>query len=176
MPRTTSAALDAELAKAITSVGYLVQVGFVATERWSNIGQVTWNALNWLDRPFNIEGLEFSADSALACRMTIANHDDVAGAKFRATTEHMYDIVITLYQFARGALGVLDVPVIASMVINTCTINPERVSLDLGELSTDAQFSPRRRIAPSDGFNFATPAGTVIPWGNEILTVESGNG
>jgi hypothetical protein len=174
--RTVSSALSTELANTITEVGYLVEINLASVQRWSNIGQVSWNAQTWLDRSFEIGGLDFNAESELTARLAIANHDGVAGALFIDPTESMYDLTVTIYQFARGALGASDVPLIATMAVDACRITPDRVTLDLAEVNTDAQFSPRRRIAPSEGFSFATPAGVTIPWGNETYTVEPSDG
>lgn len=173
MPRSLSAALQTELAKTITSVGYLLTVGLSTPQHWSNIGTVTWNAINWTDTDFDLSGLDFNADADLAARLTIQNLDGAAGAIFLSATEHLYDIVVTVYQFARGALAVGDVPQIATLAVDDCEITPERVTLSLTDKNVDAQVSPRRRIAPSDGFNFATPAGTILTWGNEIITLEA---
>lgn len=173
--RTVSSALSTELGKSITEIGYLVQLGLSSVARWSNIGQVSWNSQTWFDRSFQVAGLDFNADSELKARLDIANHDGVAGALLLDPSESMYDLTVTIYQFARGALAIDDVPLVATMAVDACRVTPERVTLDLTESNTDAQFSPRRRIAPPD-FAFATPAGTVIAWGNEIYTVEASDG
>lgn len=185
MPRSISSALATELAKTITSVGYLIEIGTTTIRRWSNIGQVTWNSQTWQDVDFSIDGLAFDADADLAARLIIQNLGGIAGETpstktaaeiFLSSTEHMYDITVTVYQFARGALATIDVPKIAVMAMNDCEIGLDRVSINLMESKSEAAFSPRRRISPTDGFNFATPAGAVIVWENEILTVEPSDG
>jgi hypothetical protein len=176
MPRILSSALLTELAKTVTTVGYLVQIGTTTPQRWSNIGAVTWNALAWSDMDFVVEGLEFSSDVDLTARLTVQNLDGVAAALFLSASEHLYNVVVTIYQFAHGALGVGDVPLIAVMAVDACDVGLDKVVLSLTDANVDAAFSPRRRVAPTDGFNFAAPGGTVIAWGNEILTLAPSDG
>jgi hypothetical protein len=185
MPRSVSSALATAIAQKITSVGYLIEIGTTVTRRWSNIGQVSWNSLTWQNVSFALEGLAFDADASLAANLTIQNLAGIAGESpsttkaadiFLSSTEHMYDILVTVYQFERSALAAIDVPKIAILAINDCEIGVDKVKVSLVENKSDAAFSPRRRISPTDGFYFATPAGTVLQWENEILTVEPSDG
>lgn len=172
MTRTTSAALDTELAKTISEIGYLVQVGTLTPQRWSNIGQVSWNSLTWLDKSFELTGLSFNPDEELSATLTISNHDGTAATLFNNPAEHLYDVVVVVYEFARGALSLLDVPLMGTLTVNSCEITPAKVTLQLRDQNTNAKFSPRRRICPAEGFNFATQEGLVISWNGEIYTVE----
>lgn len=176
MPRTTSAALNTQLGNTVSDVGYFVQIGLSSIQRWSNIGQETWNGQTWLERSFAVSGLNFSSEDDLSATLTIANHDGVAGALFINASEKLYNVSVTIYQFARGALAAGDVPLIATMTIVSCKIKNDTVVLTLGDIKTEAIYSPRRRISPADGFNFATPAGITIVWGGEIYITEPDNG
>jgi hypothetical protein len=68
------------------------------------------------------------------------------------------------------------VPKIAVMAVASLEVTLERVTLALVESKSATAFSPRRRVSPAFGFNFATAPGTQFAWGNQIVTIESGNG
>ena len=172
MSRTVSVALANELDNPISEPGHLVQVSLTSTLRMSDIGQVTWNALTWLERSFTITGMDWNSDSELKGTLSVANNDGVIGALVTVPAEKAYLLTVTIYYFARGALGVSDVPLMATMAVDSIQVSRDRVIFELTESNTDSRFSPRRRIAPTFGFKFATPAGTVIPWGGEIYEVE----
>jgi hypothetical protein len=176
MPRTVSSALSTELAKTITSVGYLVEIGTATPKRLSNIGTVSWNSLTWTESDFAIDGLAFDTDQPLTGSLVVQNLDGVMGAALLSSSEKMYSTVITVYQFARGALATADVPKVAVMAIATMEVSLERVSLSLVESKSATSFTPRRRVTQGFGFSFATAPGTTFQWGNEIIVLESANG
>lgn len=176
MPRTVSSALSTELAKTITSVGYLVEIGITSPKRLSNIGTVTWNSLTWTNSDFVVEGLAFDTDQPLTGSLSLQNLDGVMGAALLSSSEKMYSTLVTIYQFARGALADGDVPKVAVMAITTMEVTLERVSLSLVESKSATSFAPRRRVTPGFGFSFATAPGTTFQWGNEIITLEAANG
>lgn len=176
MPRPISSALATELAKTITSVGYLVELGLTTPMRMSNIGAVTWNSLSWADQDFAVEGLVFDADVPLTGQLSIQNLDGAIASTLLAPAEKMYDTTVTIYQFARGALAAGDVPKVAVMAIASLEVALERVTLALVEAKSATAFSPRRRVTAAFGFNFATAPGTTFQWGNEIVTIASADG
>lgn len=175
--RTVSSAFNTEIIKTVTSVGYLIDVNFPTASdlKWSNIGAVTWNSVNWLDRDFEVSGLNFDVDDELSCTITIPNlikaGETYPSAIFMGS-DKLYETPVTIYQFARGALAVADVPKMAYMVINGAKITIDKVVLSLGEYKIQGGFSPYRKINNAFGFKFCQPPGTKIIWGNEILTVE----
>lgn len=176
MPRTVSSALATELAKTITSVGYLVEIGTSTPKRLSNIGTVTWNSLTWSNSDFSVDGLAFDTDQPLTASLAIQNLDGVMGAALLSSSEKMYSTLVTIYQFARGALAAGDVPKVAVMAISTLEVTLARVSLSLVEAKSATSFTPRRRVTPAFGFSFATAPGTTFQWGNEIITLEAPDG
>lgn len=182
MPRDISSALATELAKTITTVGYLVEIGFSSVRRWSNIGQVTWNSQTWQDVDFAVDGLSFDPDAPLSATLTIPNVGIPAGesvypsALFIDPTLALTTIPITVYQFAYGALAVADVPKVAVMAIDGVDFSHAAVRIALAESKDAAAFSPRRKINTTNGFKFATPAGTVIPWQGEVFVAGPANG
>lgn len=248
--RKVSAALTTAFGQTITSVGYLVQIGFALVQRWSNIGRVLWpstavvatyavvanvctvtstahgipvgasvfcdftsggasaldadfvltaSAANtftfalvtantsgnvsfnpvWNDKDFSIDGLAFDVDAPLAATMAIQNLDGLAHPLFMGS-DKLYNTPITIYMFDRTALGSgdalgPDVPKIAQLSINGAAIALDAVTLNIVEANADANFSPRRRTASVDGFNFAVPAGTPLAWDGNILTLLDAN-
>jgi len=176
MPRSISSPLAAELAKTVTSVGYLVEIGLTTPKRLSNNGTVTWNSLTWTASDFSVEGLSFETDQVLAARLSIQNLDGVIGAALLSSSESMYETLVTIYQFERDALASGDVPKLAVMAIESLEVSVERASLALKESKAATAFTPRRRVAPAFGFYYAQAPGSSLQWGNEIITLEAGNG
>lgn len=182
MTRSISSALATELAKTITTVGYLVEIGLSSVRRWSTIGQVTWNSQTWLDVDFVIEGLSFDPDSPLTGTLTVQNLAAPAGESVRAAEIFLDSAVIpanvpvTVYQFAAGALAAGDVPNLAVMAIGGIEFSHQSVQIALEESKGAAAFSPRRRVNATNGFKFATPSDQVIVWENEIFVTSPPNG
>ncbi len=176
MPRSVSSALATELAKTITSVGYLVEIGLTTPKRLSNIGTVTWNSLTWTASDFTVEGLSFDTDQIISARLSIQNLDGVIGTALLASGEAMYETLVTVYQFARGAVAVDDVPKLAVMAVESLEVTVERATLSLKEAKAVTAFTPRRRVAPAFGFYYAAAPGSSFQWGNEIITLEAGYG
>lgn len=174
MPKSISVALQAELDKTVTSIGYLVQWNMAPIIRWSDLGDITWNSLIWVSADFKITGLRFDPEKDLEATISIQNLDNTIGALFLTT--QMADVTVDIYQVSRGALAVVDVVKLGSFAVDKSEIKIDRVIVQLVAMSSLYSFSPRRRIDPYNGFNYAMPSGSVIIWENEIATVEHENG
>lgn len=182
MPRPVSAALATEAAKVITSFGYLVELGLPSVRRWSNIGQVTYDGQTWLDVDFGLDGVSLDPDAPLGARLSVQNLAPAAGESARIA-EVLVDpavipanVTVTVYQFAYGALAAGDAPKIATMAISGIDFAHDVVTISLSESKDAASFCPRRRVNAANGFKFATPVGTVIPWEGEVFVAEAPNG
>lgn len=174
MPRTITAALAVELAKTVTSVGYLIQINASQILRWSNLGDVTYLGVPWVDVDFAIEGLSWDSDRDPECSLQIQNLDNAIAALF--LNEAMADVTVDLYQFARGALASGDASQLARFVLGNTKIKLDKLEVPLIGQSSLSEFSPRRRIDQVNGFYFALPRGTQLVWENEILIAEPENG
>lgn len=179
--RTISSALNTELTRNTTSVGYLMNVNFPTASdlNWSNIGAVTWNSISWQDRDFQVIGLNFDVEEQLSATIKIPNltkSGETLPSDIFLGNDKLYDAPVTIYQFARGALALADVPKIAYLAINGAKINANEVVLTLGEFKLQGGFSPVRKINNTFGFKFCQPPGTRIVWGGEILVVGEKNG
>jgi hypothetical protein len=177
VPRVISAALSAQFAQTVTSVGYLVHIGFSSPVYWSNIGTVQYpsGGQTWTDKSFSIDGLAFDIDREMEATLTIDNLDGAAASLFLAG-DRLYDTIVTVYQFDRDALASGDAPKIARMAINSADISLKSVNVRLSEQSAQAAYSPRRRINPTDGFYYATPPGATFSWGGSTIILEDSEG
>ena len=173
MPRTITSALQTELSKQITSVGYLMQINGSQILRWTDIGDVTYNSVPWVGVDMDITGLKLDPDRDPECDLSVQNLDSAVAALF--LTEAMADVTVDLYQFARGALATGDAAYMFKLVFDSMQIKVDRLTAHLSAYSSLYAFSPRRRVEVSTGFSYALPRGTQIAWGNEIFIVEPDN-
>lgn len=179
--RTITPALEAELVRPITSVGYFIHVNFpIAGDLyWSNIGAQTWNSISWLDRDFTVSGLRFDADEVVSANIKIPNMakaGETLPSDIFMGGDRLYETPVTIYQFAAGALAVADVVKLAVLAINSAKVSASEVVLSLGELKLQGGFSPIRKINNTFGFKFCQPPGTRVIWGGETLVVGEKNG
>ncbi len=170
MPRIITVALQNELSLPVTRVGYLVQWNGSFPYRWSNIGAVTYNAVPWIDFDFSLTGLEFDPEKEQSATLTAGNLDDAAAAFF--LQEVVSDMTVDIYQFAGGALATGDAPKLARLAVGAVSSGLDTTEVQLVSYATSESFSPRRRIDTYNGFNFALPAGTKLPWENQIFILE----
>ncbi|MBL0142665.1 MAG: hypothetical protein IPP91_11330 [Betaproteobacteria bacterium] len=173
MPRKISTALDTELAKTITSVGYLIEMVMSSTLRMSNLGTVSWDGYPWVGVDFSLDNMEASEAGRMTPSLAIQNLDSAMAALF--LTDNMADVRVTCRQFARGALGVADVVTLFTLAVGEARIGLKEIVIQLVP-EMNAAFSPRRRVDPSFGFSYALPRGSQVAWENEIFTTEAANG
>lgn len=170
MGRTVTAALQAELSKPITRIGYLLEFSSLPILRWCDVGDVTWNGFIFSEYDVEVRGLGGSADGASNASLKVQNLDDAAASVF--VDMDMGAVTLDVWQVAPAAVALADVVQIGRFMLGDLEIGIDYLTAPLiPERSLDA-FSPRRRVDPSNGFKFALPAGTKISWENEIYVVE----
>lgn len=169
MPRTISTALQAELDKTVTRLGYLVSLNASPAVRLCDLGTVTWNSLSWSSADIEVRGIGGSTEKLAQPSLKIQNLDDVIGAGLM--NADMSSLTVDVYQVAAGALAVGDVVRLGRYFVNSAEIGLDSATVSLvPEVLVDA-YSPRRRIDTGSGFSYALPEGTQIAWGNEIYFV-----
>lgn len=170
--RTITSALQTEFDETVTSVFYLIQITGTQILRWSNGhgDDITFQGVPWIDMDFDITGLSFDPDKDPECGIKVNNMDGAVAAFLR--TEPIAECIIDIYQMARGATADDDIPMLVRMVFGDCEIGPDFLSGSLLGYASRYAFSPRRRVDPYNGFNFALPRGTKIVWGTETFILE----
>lgn len=174
MPRAISSALQVELSKPVTRVGYLVELSTSPVLRWCDVGTVNWNGFVWVAYDLQLSGLGGSAERAGNVSLTVQNLDNAAAASL--IDADMSSVICDVYQIAPAATAVEDVVHIGRYMLGDMEIEVDSLKAELVPENSLQDFSPRRRIDPSFGFKFALPEGTQIVWENEIYVVEPSDG
>jgi hypothetical protein len=172
MPRSITVALGTAFAKPVTSPGYFVQwSGLSQPLRWNNIGgDLVWNGNTWVTVDFGLSGIAFDEEGAGTPTLDVNNLDSAVAALF--LTDDLSGAVADIWQFERSALANLDPVIVGRYCIDDdAVITPTSVSLPLAPEQGDNAFLPRRRVDRYNGFTFAAPKNTRIPWGAEIFVI-----
>jgi hypothetical protein len=175
--RNTTANFNAALVGPVTGVGYLLQIDGIpgGVLRYCDIGNEDYATFLWSEMDFTVSGLSFDADKPLGQRATlkISNHDG-GFAGLLQTVATVRDIAITVRQFARGATD--DAPHLVTCGVGGIDVAPDYVTIHLLPTASGYTMAPRKRVTPDNGFNWATPAGTVLQWGNQVFELGERNG
>lgn len=171
MPRTIGGGRTVAAARVVTDPGYLLQFNLDdGIQRMSNLGDIDWNGAIWPGVDFMISGLTWQPDQDITATLTIQNLDSVASNEF--LNEQLSDVLVDIYEFDAGQVGPDDVPKIAQLAIDKCRAGLKNVTIALLGQSSLTLWCPRQTIDAANGFKFAMPAGTQIPWGQEIFVIE----
>lgn len=170
MPRTVTAALQTQLSKTVTDIAYLLQWNGSQVLRWSNAGNVTYNGVLWGDVDFDVTGFRNDPSQDPSATIAVQNLDNEIGAFFML--EKMVDVAVDLYQFSPGALAAGDAVQLVTLAVGGVTIGIDKLQVALVGQTSDSAYSPRRRIDLINGFGYALPDGSIIPWGTENLILQ----
>lgn len=174
MARTISTALQAELDKTVTRIGYLLELNTSPVLRWCNLGEVTWDSVVWVPYDFELSGVGSADDGPSRASLKVQNLDSAAAAAL--LDADMAALVLDVWQVAPAATGASDVIRLGRYLVDDLEISTDKLELRLlPEGSVDA-FSPRKRIDPSNGFNYALAPGVTIAWESEIYVVGDNRG
>lgn len=178
MTRAVTAALQAELSKTVTRLGYLARITLSVVAgatrssqvlQWSNLGDVTYAGTLWVGVDLDVQNLKFDANQDPTCSIKVQNLDNQLSA-FMLTVD-MTDATVELYQFAPAALANGDAVQLALMVVDDCTIDLDYIQMKLVPAAGAYAWSPRRRVDSAYGFGYALPAGSILPWGSETFVL-----
>jgi len=173
MPRTVTASFQTELEKTITKTGYMVAFNTTPAIQLCNVGSFTWASKLFIEADVIVSGLSWG-DNAQGGSVSIQNLDNTIGAVFMLAS--IPSILCDIWQVNPNAIGVDDPVKLNTFVITGVDIGLDRVELQLTAQSTLDAFSPRRRIDPYFGFNYAMPDGSKITWENENITIGADRG
>ena len=166
MSRSISSPLATEFAKRVTRVGYLVQIsGGAYPLNLCDLDTVSWDAKVWSAYSFALSGIGSGGEAGLE----IQNLDSAIASYFSSLD--LSSATCDVWQVAPSALGASDVVRLGRYMLGACEITTDRMGVRLIPQRSLTSFSPRRRIDPSNGFNFAIPDGTKIPWESELYIV-----
>lgn len=164
--RAISGALATRLIATATAPGYLVELGFSTTQRWSTRGTITWNSLSWT-------GIDFSATyqpgskGAQSDRATISlnNHDNTIGTLLLSS--NFSGLTCKLYFFDGDAPASDEVTQIFEGVGDVFTLTPFKATMSFASKGQDILKLPYTRIARNSIRDEITPPGTVVFWNGE---------
>lgn len=164
--RTLTVTMESSVNSTVTKPGYLIEIGFSTTLRFSTLGDVTWagNAFSGA-RSISVRGLTDAAGT-----IEFGNADD--GLTALLLNEGVADKSVRVWVADANALGDDDPVLIFDGVGDEVTVSTEKATVTLAAPSSQVLMSPRRFVGPSSGFNYLTPAGTTVKIGNTTLTLE----
>ena len=163
MPRTISAAQQAELAKNVTTPVYLVQFMFNTPLYYSSRQQVVYDSNTYLeDKLMNVTLND--ARGIVSGTVRISNIDLSIGAT--ALVETLQGKVCNIYTISTtsGSAITADTTLLLEGIVSgVSSISEKEVILDVNSVNANIAFSPRIYCAPPL-FNHAVPSGTIITW------------
>jgi hypothetical protein len=177
MSRTVTAALQVELSKTITRLGYLLSFTFPAGSpiRMCNIGTVNWMGSPYIDYDFTLSGIGSAAERTAEPSLSIQNLDSVIAATFIDANFAL--VTVDAWQVAPAAVSTLaDVVSLGRYMVGEYDLELEKMTMHLIPEGAIDDFSPRLRVDPANGLKFALPRGKKIPWGSEIYVAGSADG
>ncbi len=160
MSRALSAAIQVGVAEAVTNPLYLVEFGFDPVLRYCTGQPREWDGQSWLGG-----GCTVNSVSAQAARLTLRNDDNSLSALILGN--RLVDITCRIWQWYNDDA----LPVFVGRLDEAPTIGAQ-VVLTAKEHSGAAKY-PDKRIDGSVCSRIL-PSGTVINWGNNTVTLESG--
>ena len=201
MARAIPATLQAEFDKPVTRVGYLLELSTSPPLRWSDLGTLVWKGNTFIAYDFTVQGLVGSGigrggtlqvqnlDDAAAAALVSADMSALTCSLWAVAPTALDDtgpggpLSALLLENADGLtfenddfLIIEDNPPSPVVKLGQFSLGEMEIELDALRLrliaasAVDA-FAPRRRVDTGQGFNYALPEGTQIPWEGDIYVV-----
>lgn len=169
--RTLSSAAQTAMAARVTRPIYLVEIAFAPVSRLSTAGDVTWNSLAWSGAQWvEVSGLSSDGSGVQRAQLAIGNVDLVFGSLVLG--QGVADRAVTIWGGDAAALATGDPVLVFVGAIASAEVSEQRVTLALSSIGARTQFSPRRFINASAGFNTLIAAGTQIRMGTQTYILE----
>lgn len=166
---SVSGPLTAKLSAAATAPGYLIEVAFSTTYRWSSRGTLTWNSLTWTGLPFVVS---LSSDGAGGQKLSLSfpNHDNAIGTLL--LTDDIANRSVTLWTFTGDSPAAGDVVQVFSGVGDGYQLDMRSAKIDCVPIGQDIVKVPSARIVRNSIRQRLIEPGKRIAWGNEIYELE----
>ena len=159
MSRTISTTIQTAIGENVVTPGYLVYVGLDTPLRWSTVGDVTWDGVDWLAVGMTVDRL---AESETRIRI---RNDDNSGSSL-ALNNRLRDTEFRIYAYYDG-----DALEVFKGYGGEASITAFDVVITLHSNRSAKAKVPRGRIA-APTFTNLPKLGAVIEWGEERLKVE----
>lgn len=173
MPRTITSTLQAKFDTPLTYVYYLVQINGSQILRWANGGtDPVVSGVPWSTVDFEVSGLKWSGGSLVSANLRAQNFDNAVAAFL--INETVSDITVDIFQIEGSVLA--DPQALGTLVMDDAHVSPDYMEVTLISSQAANAMSPRRLVDVFNGFKFALPIGTKIPWGDEIFILEANRG
>lgn len=167
MKTTLSAALLTELGKTITRPGFLVEIGFATTLRYSSLGTLTWNGQDWTAYDVSVRLPNADGRGFNGAEIVVGNQNAAFGVI--CLLEGIAGKTVRVYQLYGGATATADGYLAFNGVGDTCVIDQDKVRIKAVVPTVMAHYSPRRRINASTGFTSIIPSGSTVALGNRSV-------
>lgn len=171
--RTVTAPTLAAISGSVTRPGWFAELQFSSlTVRSCSFGTTIWNSLTWTGANFTVSGM--AGDGR---RATLSFWDSDAALRTLALTDDgIRNRRVTIWKAQADALADDDPNVVFYGVGDAVKWAKGRLEIQCARLNSRVLMAPRKRISPATGFNFLAPPGTVIQWGDVVLTLRSARG
>lgn len=171
--RTVSTPTLTAIGGSVTQPGYFLELQFSSlTVRLCSFGATTWNSLTWNGANFSVGGMDGTGRKA-----TVSLWDaDAALRTLALTDDGIRNRIVTIWKAQAAALAADDPNMVFYGVGDAVKWARGRLEIQCARLNSRVLQAPRKRISPATGFNFLAPPGTVIQWGDVVLTLRSQNG
>lgn len=164
--RPLSAATQAATQKTITTPAWLVEIVWTTSIiRLSSRGDQSWGGLTWTGGRLGPVAVSEQGGS-----LALVNSDLAYSAIVLA--DGAADVPCRVWHFYGDAPAEDDPVLVFDGVTDGAEIAAGAVRLHLVQEHARTLFSPRRFIGPGTGFGHLRPAGTVLNWGGQTITLE----
>ena len=161
---------ETKLSAGITQPGFLLEIEFATTVRWSTRGTLTWNSLTWTGREF---GVQMSGGRGMDARLTLTfnNHDNSIGTLCLA--DGIGNRNVRLWKFTGNTPSLTDCSQIFGGIGDTFSLNKRKLTIQAVPKGLEVIKEPSIRIVRNSIRNEMTTAGTRIPWNGEIFILQN---
>ena len=163
-------AFETKLSGAVTQPGYLLEIEFSTTVRWSTRGTLTWNSQTWVGREFKVQ---MSGGRGMDAKLTLTllNNDNAIGTLCLA--DGVGNRNIRLWKFTGNAPSLTDCSQIFGGIGDTFSLTKRRVTIQAVPKGMEVIKEPSLRIVRNAVRAELTPAGTRVPWNGEIFILQN---
>lgn len=173
--RPLSVSLAAKVDETVTLPGYLVALEFDSeTVRLSSRGTLAWGGYTWIAFDLDVSGLSSDGAGDVSGELRLGNTDNTLSALVLG--DGIAGRPVSIWMFYGDAPAADEATQVFAGMGDDAGLNLDRVAIKLISDSIARVLLPRGRITPAMGFNHLTPAGTVLTWNGEKITLGASNG
>lgn len=159
-----------KLQASATRPGYLLEIGFSTTYRFSSRGTLSWNSQTWTSLPF-VPTLSGDAANGQRLSVTMPNHDNAIGSLL--LLDDIANRIVKLWVFTGDSPAAGDVVQVFAGEGDGYQLDIRTARIDCVPIGTDTIKVPSLRIVRTAVRQRLIVTGKRIAWGNEIYELES---